>query len=508
MGPDRPGRPAGQPPGLRVPGPLRGRRAARSRPGVHRRRGRGRGARRGARRRPPRGALPELDLPVLRPAVDGSLLQWRDGSSTRLMRWVRGQRLAEWSRLPDRAAAELGSVAGRVSASLRGLDEPPLRRYVEWDPRHAVAVTEAYLDRCPEAVREDVDRALERVRTHLPDPASTLLDQQVVHLDVTDLNVLGAFDTDGTFRATGLVDFEDMTWTWAVCEPAVTAHAVIGRRPQDPLGALRRVLDGYLPHRGLSEVEADLLWDVVLARALICAVVEGVEAADDPGNAYAVRLAALDAVTLRSVLAAAKLRHQGGHERLLPARERLDDRVPVGREDADPPRRPDEAGGVSHRPDRRSCPGRCPRGRSRAMSVERPGGRLPAPTRNMRAVLCRRSPGGVASTSLTGPGNRCPATRTSALRRSRAVSRGRGRRAGERPQARGRHAAPRPFRAGQPSARHSGPKPCSRQVSRPLGGCSKHHRPLLPTPWMCMRRGLVPLISPGGCCVVAGTVLA
>src|SRR6185295_9062744 len=68
------------------------------------------------------------------------------------------------------------------------------------------------------------------------------------------------------------------------------------------LGALRQVFEGYLEHRGLSEVEADLLWDLVLARALICAVVEGVEAEAHLDNDYAVRLAALDAVTLRAVL--------------------------------------------------------------------------------------------------------------------------------------------------------------------------------------------------------------
>src|SRR6185295_9778518 len=39
-------------------------------------------------------ALPRLDLPTLRPGLDGNLLQWRNGASTRLMRWVRGVRLA------------------------------------------------------------------------------------------------------------------------------------------------------------------------------------------------------------------------------------------------------------------------------------------------------------------------------------------------------------------------------------------------------------------------------
>lgn len=264
-------------------------------------------------------ALPGLDLPTLQRGADGNLLQWRDGSSTRLMRWVRGERLAAWSRLPDQAARELGSVAGRVSRALHGLDEAALRRDVEWDPRHAVAVTEKYLDRCPPALRDDVEQALARVRDHLPAPDSTLLDQQVVHLDLTDLNVLGSFGPQGTFVATGLVDFEDMTRTWALCELAVTAHAAIDRRPEDPLGALRQVLDGYLDQRSLTETEADLLWDVVLARALICALVEAVEAGADPTNAYAARLAALDAVALRAVLdvpptlAAAAIRARCGH---------------------------------------------------------------------------------------------------------------------------------------------------------------------------------------------------
>jgi hypothetical protein len=113
--------------------------------------------------------------------------------------------LAEWSRLSDQGARELGTVAGRVSKALRAFDEAPLHRRVEWDPRLAVSVAEQYLPQCPAEVRELVDAALSRTRAALPDASSKLLPCQVVHLDVTDLNVVGAFDTRGTFSATGIV---------------------------------------------------------------------------------------------------------------------------------------------------------------------------------------------------------------------------------------------------------------------------------------------------------------
>ncbi len=247
-------------------------------------------------------ALPGLDLPVLQPAEDGSLLHRAGGASVRLMRWVRGVPLAAWSRLPDQAAHELGSVAGRVTSALGGFDAASLHRHREWDPRHAVAVTEHYASRCPDGLRDVVDVALARTREALSHPGTASLPWQVVHMDLTDLNVLGEFGPRGTFEATSIVDFEDMAWSWRLCEPAVTAHAMIGRRPQDPLGVLAPVLAGFLEHARLSEPEADLLWDVLVARALTCAVVEAVEALDQPDNEYAHRVAALDATGLRAVV--------------------------------------------------------------------------------------------------------------------------------------------------------------------------------------------------------------
>lgn len=248
-------------------------------------------------------ALPDLDLPTLVPTADGELVARHAQSSIRLMTWVRGARLGAWSRLPDQAARELGALAARVSGALEGFDAAALHREVEWDPRLAVPVVERYLPRCPADLVDDVRAALDRLRSSLPPADSSALPGQVVHLDLTDLNVLGTFDERSRFTATGIVDFEDTTHTWSLCELAVTAHAVIARRPSDPVGALRHALDGYLEHAGLTETEADLLWELVLARAAICAVVEAVESQAQPDNDYARRSAELDARALRAVLA-------------------------------------------------------------------------------------------------------------------------------------------------------------------------------------------------------------
>lgn len=137
----------------------------------------------------------------------------------------------------------------------------------------------------------------------MPDAAAqALLPEQPVHLDLTDLNVLGFFDTDGSFTPTGIIDFGDLVWTWRLCEVAVSVHAAVGRQPRDPLAALTPVLSGFLEHQTLSETEADHLWSLVVARAAICLAAESVEAANAPDDVYVTELAALDLEVLDGVL--------------------------------------------------------------------------------------------------------------------------------------------------------------------------------------------------------------
>ena len=248
-------------------------------------------------------AWPSLRLPLLLPGSDGQLLQRRGAVVARMMGWVGGLALARASHLTTSSMYALGDVSGRIAKALNDFDHPALRRYVEWDPRHAIGVVQGYLPDVAGPQGELLAEALEVLRATMPAADCPDLPEQPVHLDLTDHNVLGQFDPDGRFHPLGVIDFGDLVWTWRICELAVSVHAAIGRNPTDPLAALTPVVEGFLAHQQLTAKEAEHLWTLVVARAAICVAAESVEAARSTDHSYVGGILELDIAALRGVLA-------------------------------------------------------------------------------------------------------------------------------------------------------------------------------------------------------------
>lgn len=246
--------------------------------------------------------LPWLALPLLEPGRDGRVLQHQGSVTARMMAWVSGVPLAEAPRFTDSTLHAMGRISGQISRGLMGFDHPGLHRDLEWDPRRAVAILESLAPQLVEGQRDLIVEALGHIE-QLPHEQDKRLPWQAAHLDLTDFNVIGQFDSTGDFHPEGIVDFGDMAWTWRLCELAVTAHAAIGRNPNDPLAALAPVVEGFVRAQDLTPLECDHLWTLIVARAAICAGTEHLEAATSPDNEYAHRLAQLDTAALRGILA-------------------------------------------------------------------------------------------------------------------------------------------------------------------------------------------------------------
>ncbi|MFD5393324.1 aminotransferase [Streptomyces sp. NPDC127097] len=235
-------------------------------------------------------AQPRLRLATVLRDADGNrrtaLVHTGGGPVTaRLLRHLPGGTLSGPRHLSPGTVAAMGRIAGQVSTALQPFEHPGLERVLQWDPRHADRVVARLLDHLPQAERRsavlaattDAWAAVLKVAERLP--------RQAVHLDLTDDNLVRSPDSPLP-RPEGIIDFGDLTDTWAVCELAMPLSSMLhhdGMEPHDVLPAVR----AFHEIRPLSADEAAALWPLVVLRAATLVVSGQHQAAIDGDNAYA-----------------------------------------------------------------------------------------------------------------------------------------------------------------------------------------------------------------------------
>jgi len=215
--------------------------------------------------------------PVVVPVTGGSAL-------VRVLRYLPGGTLTGAGYLAPRVVAELGAVAGRVSRALDGFGHPGLDRVLQWDLRHA--------DRLVRVLAEHVrDPGLRHRVTHAADrawrsvePLARELPVQAIHGDVTDDNVVCSV-SGGLRTPDGVIDFGDLTSSWAVGELAVAITSVLRHAGAEPCSVLPAVR-AFHAVRPLSAAEAAVLWPLVVLRAAVLVVSGEQQAVLDGGNEY------------------------------------------------------------------------------------------------------------------------------------------------------------------------------------------------------------------------------
>lgn len=238
-------------------------------------------------------AEPALRIAVPLPNTDGEVCTRVDGlfgtgtgtAYVRLLRYLPGGTLIDVEHLSPTAVAGLGGVAGRVSRALSGFRHDGLDRALQWDLRYGNEVVSALADHVEDTAQRDRLRdaardawtRIERVADELP--------QQAVHLDVTDANVVIGRGADGGVRPDGVIDFGDLTHTWAVSELAIAAASVLGHPGTGPESILPAVA-AFHEVRPLSDAEIEALWPLLVLRAAVLIVSGAQQAALEPDNAY------------------------------------------------------------------------------------------------------------------------------------------------------------------------------------------------------------------------------
>ncbi len=233
---------------------------------------------------------PEFHCPRIHPATTGELIaraQGSDGSThfVRMLTYVPGHLFVHTSPHTSELLDSLGQCFGQLDRALSPFSHPALKRVLQWDLKHASEVIEQNIDHIAESGQRNlVTHFLQRFRKVVL-PALPKLRTSVIHNDGNDYNVLVSdlYPSGGT--VTGVIDFGDLVETHTVFELAIcSAYALLGKA--DPIAAVAQVVGGYHLSNPLTELELELLYDLIATRLCTSVVIAAREKKAHPENSY------------------------------------------------------------------------------------------------------------------------------------------------------------------------------------------------------------------------------
>ena len=203
----------------------------------------------------------------------------------RLLRYLPGGTLVGRGHLSPGVVAGMGGLAGRVSRALAGFRHPGIDRALQWDLRVGHDVVDALVSHVDDpAHRERLTTAAATAWARIA-PLADELPRQAAHLDLTDANVVVAHGHDAVRRPDGIIDFGDLSDTWAVSELAITLSSVLAHPGTTPTSILPGIT-AFHAIRPLTAAEADVLWPLLVLRTAVLIVSGAQQSTLDPDNAY------------------------------------------------------------------------------------------------------------------------------------------------------------------------------------------------------------------------------
>ena len=227
---------------------------------------------------------PALPVPRPVPALDG---QWRvllerpgcEPRIVRLLSYLEGEMLHQ--ALPTAALRRsLGAAHARLGRALEGFSHPAEVHDLLWDIKQAGKLTELIVHLAPER-RALPERALDIFLRHV-EPALPSLRAQVIHNDLNAHNVV--VEAANPEVVSGILDFGDMVRSPLVCDVAVAGSYLV-RQGEGPLGGVQDYLAAYHAVSPLAEGELDVLFDMILTRLGMTALITNWRAKLFPENA-------------------------------------------------------------------------------------------------------------------------------------------------------------------------------------------------------------------------------
>lgn len=207
-----------------------------------------------------------------------------DGTAyVRLLKYLPGGTLLQTGYLTPESIAGLGDVAGRVSRALADFRHPGLDRILQWDLRFGMDVVDELSHHVSDhELRPRLETAAREAWARIA-PLDEQLPRQAAHIDLTDANVV--VSEDGARHPDGVIDFGDLSHTWAVSELAITASSVLGHVGARVTSVLPAI-QAFHAVRPLSGAEAEALWPLLVLRTAVLIVSGAQQAVLDPDNDY------------------------------------------------------------------------------------------------------------------------------------------------------------------------------------------------------------------------------
>ncbi|HZF09626.1 MAG TPA: aminotransferase class III-fold pyridoxal phosphate-dependent enzyme [Thermoanaerobaculia bacterium] len=226
-------------------------------------------------------------LPIPRPVAARSGEQigrakMEDGTvrAVRLLTWLPGRPWAQAAPPQPATFASLGRFLARMDRAFAGFEHPALRRRHRWGMPFAAELTPRLGLIADPARRELAGRVLDRFAAAVL-PRLAGCRSQAIHNDASDHNVL----VDESPEVSGLIDFGDMLHGPLIVNLAVAAaYAMLGT--ERPLSAIQPLVAAYDDGLRLTDLELELLFDLILTRLAMSIVMAAWQHAEAPGNDY------------------------------------------------------------------------------------------------------------------------------------------------------------------------------------------------------------------------------
>lgn len=230
---------------------------------------------------------PELPVPRIVPSKTGEPLsswtpQWPADPARQalLMSFLPGVPLSDVPASPA-VLQQLGRRLAQLDQALAGLQHPAAGRKLAWDIARLVD-----LKPIAQQLQGVQDQGLLLAgMAHYEQqvlPRLSALPQQLIHNDFNPYNLL--VDAHDHGRLTGIIDFGDMVRSHRLNDLAIAASYHLDGTPA-PLGAATAIIRAYHRESALTDIEQELLAELILARLLATICITESRARAHPENA-------------------------------------------------------------------------------------------------------------------------------------------------------------------------------------------------------------------------------